>query len=95
MICTDCGKLIGEGTMGTVLPLCQCQWRPKPQTFYIQDQSAEITELRKQLAACQQERDNYKAALEKIERLPYDEIPDHHQNIAHDALAKYPQKEPS
>lgn len=44
MICNDCGKLIGEGTMGTVLPLCQCQWRPKPQTFYIQDQSAEIAE---------------------------------------------------
>ena len=31
MICNDCGKLIGEGTMGTVLPLCQCQWRLKPQ----------------------------------------------------------------
>ena len=46
-----------------------------------------MTYLREQLAASQAREQQLREALEKIQRLPYDEVPDHHQTIAHDALA--------
>ena len=57
MNCSRCGKLIGENTMGTILPLCQCAWQQSQNTFYVQDQSAEIESLRKQVAELTNERD--------------------------------------
>jgi hypothetical protein len=55
---------------------------------YKHEQSVTINErLLSDLRISQAYSQQLREALEKIERLPYDEVPDHHQTIAHEALS--------
>lgn len=53
-ICPNCGLSIGQGSMSTTIPLCQCAWNKQPFT-YPTDQSkiatleSELSALRKEL----------------------------------------------
>ena len=68
--CPKCGLLIGQGTMGTVTPLCQCGWNTQPVLVNLPD----TVDYIKQLEAAKQRElellsviENIKEAIDKAD----------------------------
>ena len=70
MNCPKCGLLIGHGTMGTTLPLCQCQWNSHQNNFpnadWVVKKEDRIKDLQKQVEQLQAENARLREALQQM-----------------------------